>query len=175
METVATVAAAVSSIAAVAALGLVLLQLRNQGRQLKQMALTTLHEELLKPEMQKAIRSIYAATPQELAVPKNDEELERIESVLNQYDLIGSRTQCGVIPKDQTLATEWSIVLRLWHQLSLFIERETHLRGGGPYKSGFKWLVEMSEQYRLEHYPNSRTIPFARVYPGRDSRELLGE
>lgn len=130
-------------------------------------ALISLHEEILRPEVQRAIRIIYASTASDLARPKNEEILEQIELVLNRYDLIGSRIQCGVIPEKSALQSEWPIVLRLNSQLAEFIETEMALRGGVPYKSGFKWLVAQSTKYRDKYYPNANPQVFSRTYARR--------
>jgi methionyl-tRNA formyltransferase len=166
MQTViATISAAVSSIAAILALVFVSFQLRNQNRQLRQTALTSLHEQLLRPDIQRAIRTIYAAEPQELEQPQSLDILEQIELVLNQYDLIGSRIKCGVVPEQQTLETEWPVVLRLDHQLRPFLIAEARLRGDAPYKPGFELLVAKATQYRNRHFPTAFPAPFPRNFP----------
>jgi hypothetical protein len=139
-------------------------QLRYQSRQLRQTALTALHKDILDPEVQRAIRAIYAADPASLAEPKTPEDLERIELILNQYDLIGTRLEYGLLPKKQTVSTEWPVILRLWCQLQPFIESEARLRPGVPYKPGFVWLVQQSERYKQKHFPSASTTPFTRSF-----------
>lgn len=164
-ETVATISAAASAMAAVVAIILIYLQVRAQNKQLRQSALISLHEEILQSEIQRAIRFVYASRPEDLAHPQSEEALERIELVLNRYDLIGSRMRHGVIPRKLTLQTEWPVVLRLNAQLSYFIESETDLRGTGtPYKPGFKWLVGESSKYQKRKHPSSLPRVFPRAY-----------
>jgi hypothetical protein len=68
-STIATVYAAGTATATLATMIFVYLQLRTQNRQLRQSALISLHDEILGPAIQQAIRFIYASTPEDLASP----------------------------------------------------------------------------------------------------------
>lgn len=164
MNTFASIATVVSGFAAVIALLLVWAQLRYQGRQLRQSALMDLHKDLIRPDTQRAIRFIYSRPPKDLERPESQDVLNQIELVLNQYDLLGIRMQCGAIPCSEALATEWQVTLRLWHQLAGFCRSESSRRGGAPYKAGFEWLVEKSREYQRQHHPEVTIKPFARTF-----------
>lgn len=154
----------ISSVAAVVALFLIWRQLRYQNIQNRLVALSQLHEELMRVDMQRALRFIYANPPERLARPQSSSELEALEAVLNAYDLIGFRIRQGVLPVDAAVETEWMILRRLWPQLALFIENERELRGGVPYKEHFEWFVRKAEEYSRQRYPNTECPVFAREF-----------
>jgi ADP-ribose pyrophosphatase YjhB (NUDIX family) len=143
----------ISAATAIIALLLIWLQLSYQTKQMRFEALTQLHQELIKPEMQKALRFIYNSDPEKLSNPTSEEAFIFIESVLNMYDLIGFRLRQGVLPRKATLETEWMVLLRIWPQLKPFIEAERLRRGNRFYKEHFEWLVNQAEQFKEQHYP----------------------
>ncbi len=149
METIIQV---ISTAAAIVALFLIWLQLRTQSKQMKFDALTELHKQLNTSFIREALRFIYASEADDLANPKSEDELEKIEFVLETYDLIGFRIRQGVLPKDATLATEWTILMRLGEKLQPFIEREEKRRCI-PYKEHFMWLVKRAKEWQERRYP----------------------
>ncbi|TMQ96803.1 hypothetical protein ETD83_20825 [Actinomadura soli] len=172
LEMIVAASTIISSTTAVIALLLVWFQLRTQSRQLRQVALAGLHEELLSAEMQRAIRAICQFNPQELEIPRSERILEQVELILNRYDLIGMRVKCRVIPKSQAISSEWQVVLRIDHQLRQFIDAERQRRNGGPYKPGFEWLVTEARNYKLRHYPDTQIRPFRRIF--NEQRSMTG-
>ncbi len=142
---------------AIAAVGLLLIwqQLRLGNKQAKFQALTELHKELISKDMQEALRLIYSKEPDELATPSID-ELPKIQLVLNTYDLIGFRVKQKIIPKKETLQTEWMVLLRIWKKLKKFVEKHRTFCGKSvPYKKYFEELCKMAERFQKEHYPDS--------------------
>ena len=148
-----TVIQTISTAAALVALLLIWQQLRYQSKQMKFEALTQLHQQITGDTMHEALRFIYASEPNDLAHPKSEEELKKLEFVLITYDLVGFRVRQGVLPEGATLETEWAILLNLWPQVQPFIELERQLRGGAPYKQHFEWLVKRAEDFKRRHYP----------------------
>ena len=159
----------VSMLAAIVALFLIWFQLKYQSKQMKFEALTQLHEILISPSMQDALRFVYSEEPIYLANPKTPGELEKVELVLNTYDLIGLRVREGLLPEETTLVTEWGILLRVQGQLQPFIEQERMLRNGVPFKENYEWLVKRAKEFRNERYPKCDPRPFKRQFTGTGS------
>lgn len=149
---------------------LVFLQLRAQNKQLatqnQQMsfeALTQLHKELISKDMQRALRVVYAFEPTRTNTTSIG-ELEAIELVLNTYDLIGYRISRGVLPKNDTLETEWSVILGIWKRLEAFViaQRKPGQRGNDRYKFWLEKLVKQAREYQTDqqhNYPDPETHP----------------
>ena len=154
----------VSTLAAIIALLLIWVQLKYQNKQMKYQALTQLHQELIGHTIQKALRFIFSSEPNDIAHPRSEEDLERIELVLNTYDLIGFRVKQDLLPRDDTLKTEWMLLLPLGLKLQEFIGCEKVLRGGAPYKAHFEWLVKMAEEFKAKNYPNCNIRAFGREF-----------
>lgn len=140
-----------SAAVSVVALVGIWVQLRYQGRQVDFDSLNNLHQELLSAPMQKALRFIFSADADSIMNPKDEIELEKIEFVLNTFDLVGFRVRKGVLPKEPTLETEWMILLPLWSKVQGFVAKQSKLRGGVPYKQHLKYLVGEAETYRKCH------------------------
>jgi hypothetical protein len=157
------VTTALSTFGATVSVLLVWRQLREQSRQLRYSALTDLHEKVIQPEMQTALRRIFAAKPDDLQYPANEETLNDLELVLSFYDLVGARVRFGVIPYAETMSTEWSTVLRIKSQLDPFLAVEA-ARREIPYKSDFLWLAAQSERLRQREYPNVGIKAFKRDF-----------
>jgi hypothetical protein len=150
-----------------ACIALVLLwwQLRYQNKQMHFAAMTQLHQEIIGPTIQRAIRYIYSKQPQDLAESLSEEELEKVELVLNTYDLIGHKVRKGVLPEQSTLETEWPVLLRLSQKLGPFIVQERQRRGEVPYKANFEWLVIRAESLRKKKFPQCQPQIFVRSFP----------
>lgn len=132
----------VSTAASVLALLMIWVQLRYQSRQVEFECLTHLHQELLAAPMQEALRFVHSCDAHDLLHPKTEGDLEKIEIVLNTFDLVGFRVRKGVIPKKATLETEWMILLPLWSKISPFIEEQRRRRANNLYKQNLEWLVK---------------------------------
>ncbi|MEX2174485.1 MAG: NUDIX domain-containing protein [Pirellulaceae bacterium] len=109
-------------------------------RQWKADALDRLHERLIEPQLQDALRTIFAAKPDEFLDAADLRLRDAAEKVLNLYDLIGHRAKAETIPKQELIETEWPVILRVAQQVYLFIEAQKNARKS-PYKEGFIWLV----------------------------------
>ena len=83
------------------------------------------HIELLKPDVQEALRIVFAAKPEEFLDPDDMRLLNAAEKVLDLYDLIGHRLRVGAIPRRATIDSEWPTVLRLAQQLEA-VYRQGH-------------------------------------------------
>lgn len=139
----------ISTCAAVVALFLIWRQLKHQAKNTNYRTLTELHQLLIDSQIKRNLRFIFNRSPEELEKPKSEEELEIIETTLNTYSLVGFRIEKGVLPENETLDTEWTVILRLYRKLRLFIEQEKKLRGGDArYRESFLKLVEMAEDYK---------------------------
>lgn len=129
--------------AAWALFALVYKQWGTQNRQLRADALERLHSTLIGDEIQHALRTVFAAKPQDfLKQPEEIRLLDAAEKVLNHYDLIGHRIIAETLPAEETLRTEWPVILRLAQQLLPFIELKREVRDNG-YKEGFIYLVKL--------------------------------
>jgi hypothetical protein len=155
----------VSSFGAIASVLLVWRQLREQSRQRCFSALTDLHEKVIEPEMQAALRRVFAADPSDLQHPNDERTLNDLELVLGFYDLVGARLRFGLIPFAETMATEWSTVLRVKNQVHAFLAVES-ARRGIPYKTNFLWLADESERVRQKEYPTAEVRAFRRDFAG---------
>lgn len=152
-----------AGLAAVAGLFLIWAQLRNQSKHIMFEALDRLHKEITGPVIQRDLRLIYSAKPDDLATPTSVRVLESIERVLNMYDLIGFKIESGVLPKGPTIQTEWAIVLLLEHQLKPFRTKERERRGNvAPYKPHFQWLAKEAAGFQKLHFPTWKPVPFRR-------------
>jgi len=119
-------------------------------------ALAKLHDQILQPEMQMALRLMYSRCHDNPDFwPANAAELHAIEYVLNMYDIIGFRVKKKLLPKGDTIATEGAIALAVWTNLKSFIlkvrKERDHKGGGKEYKSylqGFadEVLKQMTEE-----------------------------
>ncbi len=109
-------------------------------KQWKGDALHRLHERLIEPETQQALRTIFAANPEEFLDPDDTRLRDAAERVLNLYDLIGKRIQADTIPKDAVLDSEWPTILRVAQQIGMFLQKERERRHT-IYKDGFAWLL----------------------------------
>ena len=142
-----------SSIFGLIALFLIGFQLKYQNKFNKFEALTRMHEELKSDKLQKALRFVYNAESKMLINPGNTVDLEKIELVLNTYDLLAYRVKNGVLPKKATIETEWSVLLRIWEKLEPFIGRERQERHEYSYKKYLCWIVSQSQEYKKKNYP----------------------
>ncbi len=149
---------------AIIALLMIWKQLKYQNQQLKYHSLSELHKDIIGPRMHDAFQFIYANTSSDLAVPKNEKELEKIELILNTYDLIAVKLAQGFLPEKETLETEWIVILRIWEKLNEFIKKERELRGNVFYKKHFELLVEKALDYQKNNYPHSNIVIFKRKY-----------
>lgn len=138
----------VTALAGIAGLFLIWKQLKHQNKQMMYQVLTELHEKVISRPMKEAMFLVNNTCPKKLADPKSREQLEKIEMVLNFYDLIGFRVKKGVLPEEDVLETEWPVLLRLRKQLALFIENEKKLRGHEYFKTFFLELAEKADDYR---------------------------
>jgi hypothetical protein len=127
-------------------------QMDMSYNQMRFSALVHLHQEIMSLPLQRALRFVYSRLPSDLADADSlsEEELEKIELVLNTYDLIGFRIEKGLIPRDVALETESLIVLRVWKRLQPFIELECKKRNHDEYKKYFKLLVERARELHPE-------------------------
>jgi hypothetical protein len=153
-----------STFLAVIALVLLWWQLRYQNKQMHFAAMTQLHQEIIGSTIQRAIRYVYSKQSHDLAGPLSEDELEKVELVLNTYDLIGQKIRQGVLPEYSTLEIEWPVLLRLSQRLGPFIGQERQRRGGVPYKANFEWLVSKAELFRKKEYPNCTPKIFVRDF-----------
>jgi hypothetical protein len=160
MQDIVAFAAVAGPVVAAAGLALVVRGQRLQNRalelQLRQLrfnSLTALHQELISPAMQRALRFIFNTEPDALTRPRDEDDLEQVELVLRTFDLLGHRLQSGVLPVEETLQTEWITVLAVWPRLVPFVEMMQKERNV-PYKRYFRWLAERAEEYRRQHYPH---------------------
>ena len=144
-------------------------QLKCANTQRRFDALTILHGNLYGPSMLEALRFIYSKTPNELAEPVSEDELNKIEHVVNSFDLVGFKIAKGVLPRRDTLATEWRVLLRLSVKLSKFLDKETEIRCGGPYKEHLRILIAEAEEYRKRHFPEYKVEFFSRALPKGDA------
>jgi ADP-ribose pyrophosphatase YjhB (NUDIX family) len=130
---VGAISAVVTTIAACAAYFLVQRQWRSD-------ALHREHIELLKPDVREALRTVFAAQPEEFLERQDIRLLNAAEKVLDMYDLIGHRLMAGAIPREATVDSEWPTVLRIAQRLQLFIDKTREERNS-DYKQGFRMLV----------------------------------
>ncbi|HEX3150251.1 MAG TPA: hypothetical protein VHR66_19400 [Gemmataceae bacterium] len=128
-------------------------QLELSNRQMMFNSLTSLHHDLIAPGMQQAIRIVLSRSADDIKDPKTAEDLEYIELILRTFDLLGHRLQCGVLPTEETLQTEWITILTIWPHLQPFM-KQVESRRKVPYKSYFKWLHQQAEAYKKIHHPN---------------------
>lgn len=163
-----------STFIAVIALVLLWWQLRYQNKQMHFAAMTQLHQEIIGSTIQRAIRYIYSKQPHELAGPLPEEDLEKVELVLNTYDLIGHKVRRGVLPEDSTLEIEWPVLLRLSQRLGPFIVQERERRGEVPYKANFEWLVTRAELFRKKKHPQCEPKIFVRDFENDAPHPTIG-
>jgi len=163
-----------STFLAVIALVLLWWQLRYQNKQMHFAAMTQLHQEIIGSTIQRAIRYIYSKQSRDLAGPLSEEELEKVELVLNTYDLIGHKVKQGVLPEHSTLEIEWPVLLRLSQRLRPFILQERQRRGEVPYKANFEWLVTRAELYRKKKHPQCEPKIFVRDFEDDASHQAIG-
>ena len=121
-------------------------------RQLRFNQLTDLHKQLLADDMQEALRFVYSVDPDMLA-DAIGRDLKMLELVLNTYDLIGFRVRRKVLPKGATLETEGKILLRVWKQAKLFIDKERVRRKDKSYKQHFEWLMRKARKRHRRYVP----------------------
>lgn len=132
-------------------------QLATQNQQMSFEALTQLHKELISKDMQRALRVVYCFKPNRTNTT-SIVELEAIELVLNTYDLIGYRISRGVLPKNDTLETEWSVVLGIWKHLKTFVDAQRRQRGNHRYKFWLEELVNQAIEYQMNNkYSDPKT------------------
>src|SRR5688572_5613575 len=81
------------------------IQIRYQTRQQKLECLTKLHDELLAPSMQEALRAVHQMSAEEVANPHCVEDLEHIERIANTFDLLGFRVRRKAVPQYDALET----------------------------------------------------------------------
>jgi ADP-ribose pyrophosphatase len=141
-----TIIDGISTLAAVVTLIFILRQLKQQTKQLKLEALTEIHREVRTKDFRKALGLVFNGDPR---YQKKEIE-DSIRLVSGLYDLLGVRVQEGVLPRDETLKTEWKILVFLWKRIQGFILLERKRRGL-PYKEYLEWLVKEAEDYRKEH------------------------
>jgi 8-oxo-dGTP pyrophosphatase MutT (NUDIX family) len=159
VETAAKIAQIAGALVAVTTLVFILWQLRLRNKQMRFQALTELHKELIGPAVQESLRFIYSHTPGELTRPRSEDELSRIELVLNTYDLIGFRIRKHVLPKKETLETEAMLLLRIWSQLKDFVERQRRLRNDPSYKEHLQWLANKARKKALRKKDSANSTP----------------
>ena len=109
-------------------------------RQWRSDALHREHIELLKPDVREALRTVFAAQPEEFLERDDIRLLNAAEKVLDMYDLIGHRLSVRAIPRGATVESEWPTVLRIAQQLKMFIDK-TAAERQTDYKEGFRLLV----------------------------------
>lgn len=143
-----------ATLIALTGLYLVWNQLKLLHRQITFQSLTHFQEIVTKPELQKALRVVYNHDPSELTNIVSIEPLEKIELILNNYDLLAWSIRKKVIPLDDVIEIEWPVLLRIQKQLGPFIKKEKEKRGGVPYKEDLTWLIEKADEYKGKHYPD---------------------
>ena len=125
------------------------LTLSQQTKQLKLEALTEIHKEVRSKDFRKALKMIFHGDP----ISQKKEIEDSIRLVAGLYDLLGVRVQEEVLPREETLKTEWKILIFLWKRIKGFIYQERQNRGV-PYKEHLEWLVKEADDYWKEHYPD---------------------
>lgn len=175
-ENITAGAAVVTAIVSIVATYMVITQWRSD-------ALDRLHARLIEPDLQEALRIIFAAKPVEIVDRENLRLRDAAEKVLNLYDLIGKRVEAETIPENPFLETDWPTILRVAQQLGDFIDNEESLRGT-PYKTGFRWLVTKIRQSDAivrqipktnpkHHWTRLPTLPVTGLRGYRNSRPAV--
>lgn len=136
----------ISTLVAVVALIFIWHQLRQQTKQLKLEALTEIHKEVRTKDFREALEMIFNGDPR-----YEKKEIEgSIRLVAGLYDLLGVRVQEGVLPRDETLKTEWKVLIFLWKRIKRFILLERKRRQV-PYKKHLEWLANEAKDYWKEY------------------------
>jgi len=149
-------------------------QLKCANTQRRFEALSVLHAKLYGPSMIEALRFIYSKSADELTAPSTEDELAKIEYVVNAFDLVGVKIAKGVLPRKDTLATEWRVLLRLSAKLSGFLAREREIRDGWPYKEHLLDLMSAAEAYRNKNFPEYKVTFFSREFGDKRSPTPVG-
>ena len=148
---------AVSEIVTALGIFVFLYQAFLQYRQSKYTALSELHKDVVRSSIREGLQFIYNRNKEDITFPMNKEERDKIEQVLDIYDLIGFRVKKRLLPKDATLETEWKTVWRVWYQMEAYV-KVVNDGPGGPYKQHLGWLRNEAEKYRKSNTHNKPKI-----------------
>jgi hypothetical protein len=137
-----------------AVVGLIFLgcQLWLQRRDQKNQAIARLFDEVVTPEFRRKLPFVYSREPENLTLQKlSQSEREIVEDVTARFDGIGFRVRTGVVPKQETLALFWDLVLRCAQQLRPHILDQRERRGASlEYKADFDWLARECKLFHLK-------------------------
>lgn len=117
--------------------------------------LTQLHDKLQGVEARRSLAFIYSTDPGVITELSDAEALARISYVLAVYDLLGLQVRRGLVHKEDVLASEVDVLLKLWPKVFGYVLRERKRRGH-HYKEDLEWLVGEAETYWEKCYPNQQ-------------------
>ena len=148
----------VASVTAIGALAVIAFQQWHAARLGRFAALTDVHKQIGSKGFRRSLTKIFHASDDELHILRYTKSfhdlppklVEAIEAVCQLYDLVGARVQDGVLPKKETLKTEWKVLVLLWPLLENFVQVRADGRGT-PYKEHLKWLYDEAKKFQEKH------------------------
>jgi hypothetical protein len=121
-----------------------------------------LYERFYSPETMQIVRLIYQTPPEQVKdLPR--EQKDKVEMVLNWFDMIGHLLAKGII--NEYLAMEafgGSPVLRCWHQLGQHYIKDERERRGAYYCKGVEHFARCTVRYQIKHARRDQWIKFYR-------------
>ena len=143
---------------ALAGVVLVVQQIKRRRREWTLDALKWLHAQISTNDFRSALRTIHAASYEELNGLPTKEVFSAVSLVAGQYDLLGATVRTGVFPKETVLMTEWKVLVPLWQRLEPFVKAERTHRNMPQYKKDFEQLAKDAWTYAEQHGFEPRKI-----------------
>ncbi len=80
---------------------------------------------------------------------------DNAEPVIRHYSDIGILVKKDFVKLNDFLEGYYSVVLRLWKKVEDYVAYERLRRKDPNWATGFEWLAQQAEIFRLKHYPDT--------------------
>ena len=132
----------------------VYLQLRELSKNRKLQATLTIFSELYTELARKARKKVYKEVPADINGiddEKLESYLEIVQDACFMYHRIGYLVSKGHIDSDPIITTHWRTIWRCWKKAEKLIIWARTKRGNQNYLEYFKYLFDLSEDYRVQN------------------------
>ncbi|MBI3337141.1 MAG: hypothetical protein HY005_00770 [Candidatus Staskawiczbacteria bacterium] len=149
---VAAIATSIYTLLFSIALWFAYVQTKGFEKSRKLQAVITIFNELYAETARKARKKIYKEVPVEIdgiEDEKLESYLEIVQDAVFMYHRIGYIIYEGHIDSDPIITTHWRTIWRCWKKSEKLIAWTQIKRGNPKYLEYFKYLFDLSENYRV--------------------------
>jgi hypothetical protein len=143
----------IASIVVVVAAVLAFFELKHMARDATVSALSIVLNELGIQEVSRARHSLLTYPLPKVETLSDDKaDYWRLHAVWTSFDKVGAMVHFELIPRDIILELYCESIIRCWHRLKPYIERERERLGHDQYQKYFEELYHTAVEYKGETY-----------------------